>query len=420
MAARARRVRQPREAGWPRRLAWWCWSGAAALARPAVFAGLIALSGYLAFDGMRHLDARVAVPTGANPVTAALAGVAPDAASATSLWGQEVEAAMRPRAAAPPDSILAGSLIAAFEDIAGRERFSSMVWADMRGLPLGEAEAALRALPVWVRHRELEYAWSSRLSSASTSAAGGGAAGLVPATARSRLERASRLYDAADLTQAAFFSGHEDGALNLSVLPGLVSGDRRDIWLADDRAALDAFCTAPGALECRLAQMGGEAGAGQGARLLRAALATGHASHGFRQALEASDRDTLRTVASELATVAHHTSNIEAIRLTALLETPEDAARLRRLSVHAGPRTLAMAHFLGREALALDNGEASSGTVTPEARQRFVSAAIAASLAFGLVLAALSSALSVRLTGRAGLGQRMDLRMRELLLGRKV
>lgn len=420
MEARARRVRQPREAGWPRRLAWWCWSGAATLARPAVFTGLVALAGYLAFDGMRHLDARAAMVNGASPVSAALAGIAPDAASATSLWGQEVEAAMRPRASTPPDSILARSLIAAFEDIAGRERFSSMAWAEMRGLPPGEAEAALRALPVWVRHRELDYAWSSRLRPASGPADGGGAASLVPATARSRMERASRLYDAVDLTQAAFFSGHEDGALNLSILPGLVSGGRRDIWLAGDRAAREAFCAAPDTLECRLAQMGGEAGAGQGARLLRAALAAGQASDGFRQALEASEADTLRAVARELAAVAHHTSNVEAIRLTALLETPQDAALLRRLAIHAGSRTLAMAHFLGRGALLLDKDDAPAGAVTPQARQRFVLAAIAASLAFGLVVAALSSALSVRLTGRAGLGQRMDLRMRELLLGRKV
>ncbi|MFC4726396.1 hypothetical protein AB6B38_02970 [Glycocaulis abyssi] len=417
--ARARRVRHPREAGLPRRLIWWGWQALAALARPAVFAVLVALAGFSAFDGMRHLNPVADMPDRAGRVNDAFASLAPDAATAASIWSNELETAMQPRAGLPPDNALAASLLAAFEPMAGRERFSSMVWAELHARSSPEAEAILRALPVWVRTRELESAWNRQMEHARGHSGRAAAAGLAPAAVRTRLERAGRLYDAVQPFQAAFFAGHEDGALNLALLPGLSAG-AGELWLQSDQMAALAHCPAGEPLECALARMGRDAGAGQGARLLRAALLAGQVDDAFRSELQSANEQTLHAIASELGAVARYTSNIDAIRLTALLETPQDAARLRRLSLEAGPRTLALAHFHGRGALALDRGEGQASPVTAEAWERFVLAGVFAALALGIVLAALTSAFSVRVTGRAGLGQRIDIAMRELLLGRKV
>ncbi len=418
--ARARRVRHPREAGLPRRLIWWSWQALAALARPAAFAVLVALAGFSAFDGMRHLNPVADMPDRAGRVNDAFASLAPDAATAASIWSNELETAMQPRAGLPPDNALAASLLAAFEPIAGRERFSSLIWAELHARSPGEAEAVLRALPVWVRQQELDSVWNERMRQAAALAASEAAAGMAPATVRTRLNRASRLYETIHASHAAFFAGHEDGALNLALLPGLSAGTG-ELWLQSDEMATLAHCPAGEALECALARMGRDAGAGQGARLLRAALLAGQVDDAFRSELQLANEQTLRAIASELGAVARYTSNIDAIRLTALLETPQDAARLRRLSLEAGPRTLALAHFHGRGALALDRGEdILPSPVTAEAWERFVLAGVFAALAFGIVLAALTSAFSVRVTGRAGLGQRIDIAMRELLLGRKV
>lgn len=415
MEARARRVRSPREAGWPHRLAWWGWHAMASGVRPAIFMLLICLAGYLGFDGLRHLGPAANMPERGARIDAAFASLAPDAATAASVWRAELETAMQPRAGLPPDNALAASLLAAFEPMAGRERFSSLLWAELNARSLNEAEAILRALPVWVRARELESAWTGRMVQS-----GGTMAQLMaPDLVRARLNRASRLYDALDASQAAFFSGHEEGALNLALLPGLSEG-AQELWLPSDGVAALAHCPVAQLLECALARTGRDGEAGQGARLLRAALLAGHAGPAFTASLEAVDEAALRAVASELGAVARHTSNIDAIRLTALLESPQDASRLRRLSIEAGPRTLALAHFHGRDALALDRGDPPAAPVQREALERFVLAGVLAALAFGIVLAALISAFSVRATGRAGLGQRIDIRMRELLLGRKT
>lgn len=417
--ARRRRVRAPREAGWPRRIAWLCWHALASLARPALFALLAGTAGILVFDGLRHLEPGTPGQS-ADPVSRALASLAPDAASATGLWSSELDAAMRPRVGTAPDSVLAMSLLAAFEDIAGRERYASLVWADAHSLTPADAESVLRAMPVWVRYRELDAAWSRRLGHPSQGVHSPGVASLMPPAARARLERANRLYGASELAQSGFFAGHEEGALNLALLPGLDVEGRGEIWLPDDQTAVDLYCGASmTGLECALARIGSDPEAGPGARVLRAALLTGHAGDGLRAALESADGDVVRSVAAEMGAVARQTSHTAAIRLAALAETPQDAARLGRLSAQAGPRTLALAHLRGREALTLDRGE-SSGGMTPAARDRFILASVLLLLAIGMVLAALGSALSVALTGRAGLGQRIDIRMRELLLGRKT
>lgn len=413
--ARARRVRTAREAGLGRRVLWRSWQLAASSVRPAVFVLLVSLAGFWVFDGLRHLNPTADATTRAGRVNDAFVSLAPDAAAASSLWSRELEVAMQPRVGLPPDNALAASLLAAFEPIAGRERFSSMLWAELHARPPREAEAVLRALPVWVRTRELETAWASRAPQPDTQIA----SVMAPAAVRARLDRASRLYDALELSQAAFFAGHEEGALNLALLPGLSSGTG-EMWLASDGAVLLDDCSGAQALACALARIGRDTGAGQGARILRAALLTGHAGEAFAASLQSAEGDTLQAVASELGAVARYTSNIDAIRLTALLETPQDAARLRRLSLEAGPRTLALAHFHGRDALALDRGEQAGSRITAEAWERFVLAGVFAALAFGIVLAALVSAFSVRVTGRAGLGQRIDIAMRELLLGRKT
>lgn len=415
--ARVRRVRGPHEVGWRRRFLWAGWQAVASLARPMVFVALACGAGYLAFDGVRHLDSTGSVPHRGGAVSHAFGALAPDAAAASAIWSRELDAAMQPRHGVPPDEALAMSLTAAFEDMVGRERFSSLIWAETHAFSLENAEAVLRALPVWVRHRELEAAWARRVTGSPPG--GAGVLALAPAAARTRLERASRLYQGVQSAHGAFFAGHETGALNLARLPGL-SQTGSDLWLLPDSEAEALHCAAAQELECALARMGGDAGAGQGARHLRAALLTGHAGDGFHAALLAADRSALTGLSREIAAVARQTSNIDAIRLTALLDTPQDAARLRCLSQEAGPRSLALAHFHGRGALALVCGDVQAGLMTPEARSRFALAAVLASLAFGIVLAALASAFSVRLTGRAGLGQRLDLAMRELLLGRKA
>ena len=134
--------------------------------------------------------------------------LAPDAASAASIWRSELDAAMRPHAETPPDSALAASLIAAFEDVVGRERFSSMVWADRNAGSIQEAEAILRALPVWVRDRELEAVWARQMEGAQADMPATGVLALATATARRRIERSARLYDAANQPAAAVFAGH--------------------------------------------------------------------------------------------------------------------------------------------------------------------------------------------------------------------
>lgn len=414
-------VRRPREAGWPRRALWALWQAAASLVRPAVFAALAGGAGFLVFDGIQHLDSEAAVPDGHARVSRAFSSLAPDAASAASIWGSELDAAMRPRAETPPDSALAASLIAAFEDVVGRERFSSMVWADANAGSIQEAEAVLRALPVWVRDRELEAAWAQQMGGVQADRHASGVLALASATARRRIERNARLYDAANQPAAAVFAGHEQAALNLALLPGLMRADTDgELWLPSDRDARQIYCPEGIALECALARIGSDPRAGQGARVLRAALLTGHAGEALRSALAGADAEVVHAVASEMSAVARNTANIDAIRLAALLETPQDAARLRRLSAQAGPRTLALAHFQGREALEVANAERPTPLVTQAARDRFILAGILVLLAFGMVLAALVSAFSIRVSGKAGLGQRIDITMRELLLGRKT
>ena len=419
IAARLRRVRRPHEAGWPRRALWAGWQAVASLTRPAVFAGLAGLAVFCAVDGLRYLEAGAGASDRTKRVREALAAVAPDAAAASSRWQMELDAAMRPRAGEPPDSALAMSLLAAFEDVVGRERFSSLIWAEMHGGSSAQAESILRALPVWVRSRELESAWLSRVGSRDSQSWPPEAVSFVPPAVRVRLERTSRLYDTVQSSQMAFFAGHEEGALNLALLPGLAQ-DGGEMWIDSDTIAEDTHCAAAQALECALARLGGDRGAAQGARLLRAALMTGHATDAFRGSLQSADPQVLRAAAREIGVVARRTSTIDAIRLTAILEAPQEAARLRRLSELAGPRTLALMHFHGREALMLEPDSSVTGILTPAARHRFSLAIVFGFLAFGVVLAAMASALSVRLTGRAGFGQRLDLRMRELLLGRKV
>ena len=206
----------------------------------------------------------------------------------------------------------------------------------------------------------------------------------------------------------------EQAALNLAVLPGLMRADMDGaLWLPSDRDGRQAYCSEGIALECALARTGSDPRAGQGARVLRAALLTGHAGEELRSALAAADAEVLHAVASEMSAVARDTANIDAIRLTALLERPQDAALLRRLSAQAGPRTLALAHFQGRDALTIINAEPPSPLVTRAARDRFILAGVLVVLAFGMVLAALVSAFSVRVSGKAGLGQRIDITMRE-------
>ncbi|KPP83076.1 MAG: hypothetical protein HLUCCA04_03090 [Oceanicaulis sp. HLUCCA04] len=421
IAARSRRVRRPHEAGWPRRALWTLWQAVASLVRPALFAALAGGAGVLVFDGMQHLDSRAAVAEEQARVSHAFSALAPDAASAASIWRSELDAAMRPHAETPPDSALAASLIAAFEDVVGRERFSSMVWADRNAGSIQEAEAILRALPVWVRDRELEAVWARQMEGAQADMPATGVLALATATARRRIERSARLYDAANQPAAAVFAGHEQAALNLAVLPGLMRADMDGaLWLPSDRDGRQAYCSEGIALECALARTGSDPRAGQGARVLRAALLTGHAGEELRSALAAADAEVLHAVASEMSAVARDTANIDAIRLTALLERPQDAALLRRLSAQAGPRTLALAHFQGRDALTIINAEPPSPLVTRAARDRFILAGVLVVLAFGMVLAALVSAFSVRVSGKAGLGQRIDITMRELLLGRKT
>lgn len=419
LEARKRRVRRPAEAGWPRRILWGFWQSAAALARPAAFLALAGLAVFCVFDGLGHLGPRTGAADRSERVREAFASVSPSASAAASRWRHELDIAMRPRAGEPPDSALAMSLLTALEDIVGRERFSSLAWAEMRGRSTEEAEAILRALPVWVRRRELESAWIGRVGVAGAPYRPDAAIWLAPETARVRLQRAARLYDAVQSSQSMFFAGHEDGALNLALLPGLAT-QSGELWIYSDHAAAQIHCARAEALECALARMGSETGAGQGARLMRAALMSGHFTETLRQSLEEADLQILQALASETGAVARHTSNIDAIRLMALLETPQDVVGLRRLSEEAGPRTLALAHFLGRNALALENGIGETGSPTQDARNRFILAGVFGFLAFGLVAAAVASAVSVRLTGKAGLGQRIDLRMRELLLGRKA
>lgn len=415
IAARKRRVCSPQEAGWPRRLAWWGWTLVSSAVRPALFLLLAGLSAYWTIEGVRQLDANATPAAGDDRIGSAFAALAPDAGAASSVWSQELNDAMRPQGQSPADTALAASLIAAFEDIVGRERFASLLWAELDGRPQDEAEAILRALPVWVRERELENAWASLLAGS----ADNGVLALAPQAARNRLERASRLYDGLDPLQTAFFAGHQNGALNLALLPGLADG-AGTLWLLSDEAAMTEHCAAGEALECALAQAGADRSAGQGARLMRAALLSGHANAAWREVLEAADPVALRAVASELAAVARHTSNIDAIRLTGALQTLQDVSRLRRLSQEAGPRTLALVHLRGRAALDLDRGEEPRPLLTPGAIQRFALAGVFALLAIGMVLAALASAFSVEISGRAGLGQRLDIRARELLLGRKA
>lgn len=416
IAARKRRLRSPQEAGLPRRLAWWAWQCVSSLARPAVFAVFAGIAAFWAFDGLRHLDA-AGEPSGREDrISAIFSGLAPDAGQASSIWGRELSLAMRPRGGAPADSALAASLVAAFEDIVGRERFASLIWAELNERSYTEAEAVLRALPVWVRQGELQSAWTGAMSGPASQQAG--ILALAPAAARNRLDRTARLYDAIQASQAAFFAGHEQGALNLALLPGLAA-QGADLWLLSDADAAAAHCPAGEAVECSLARLGQNERSGQGARLIRAALLTGHARAPFRTELDAAPPATLEAIASEISAVARHTSSIDAIRLVALLETPQDASRLRRLSMEAGARTLALAHFHGRDVLALDRGDSSGSIVTPEALERFILSGVCALLALGIVLAALASAVSVRSSGQAGLGQRIDIRARELLLGRK-
>ncbi|MFN3834597.1 MAG: hypothetical protein ACK4NO_01715 [Glycocaulis sp.] len=425
LAARARRVRRPHEAGLARRVGWYGWRLISSLARPALFAGLIFAAGWTGFAGLQALNTGAGALDRQTRISQALASLTPDAPSAAALWAAQLDAAMRPRRNGPPDTELAVSLAHAFEDLAGRERFASYAWGEARGLEPPLAEAALRAQPVWLRARELELVWHRALAGGSAAHAQPPALSLAPETVRVRVERARRLFPVIDQTSAAFFAGHETGAFNLATLPGLpVEGE---LWMLPDAQALNAHCSAQeDAVACMLARIGttrDRAGtspaAAQGARLFRAGLAGGIVTPGLAGQMAALDRQALEALSAEMARAARYTSNITALRLMAYLHSPDDVVRLRLVAEAAGPRTLALFQLMGRDALGLAGEAEGVPVMTRAALEHFIAAALIALLACGMVASAIVSAARVSSSRRAGLGQRLDIAARELLLGRK-
>ncbi|MCC5982433.1 MAG: hypothetical protein JJU26_12030 [Oceanicaulis sp.] len=425
MAARARRVRAPRDAGLVRRAGWFIWRGVSTVFRPAVFGALVMASGLAAFAGLQQLDTGTAAQDRAARISAALAALAADAPAAASLWEREIEAALRPRRSGPPDTELALSLAHAFEDVAGRERYASFAWGEGRGLDPYRTEAALRALPVWVRAGELERVWQQALGTRSTLPDTPASLELAPRSVRARLSRARHLYPLLDQASTGFFSGHETGAFNLASLPG--NGLAGEAWLLADAPARARHCADGKTLPCALAEIGlsaGQAGltlaAGQGARLMRAGLAAGRVSAELAEDLALLDRRELEVIARDVALTAQLTSNAAAIRLIAHAGDTRDIARLRQIAQSAGPRTLAVFHLIGSDALDLAGAVDGTPSLTRPALEYFIVAALILLLAFGMVASAIISAARVRSSRRAGLGQRLDIAARELLLGRKV
>lgn len=424
IAARARRVRRPHQAGPARRAAWYGWRFLSTLMRPAVFAALVAAALGAGLAGLHHLNPGTAAPDREARISRAFAALAPDARSATALWSAHMDEATRPRRAGPPDTELALSLAHAFEDMAGRERYASFSWGEARGLGPDQTEAILRALPVWVRAQELERVWQYTFASATPLRTGPAAMQLAPESVQFRIARAERLYPVINQVSAGFFAGHESGALNISALPGMdVSGD---LWVPADAAVIEHGCAQGDPLVCTLARLGAggdwqgwRPASGQGARLMRAALAADMFTPDMVTALRQLEPGELESTARDLALTARHTSNLTAMRLTALLATPKDAARLRMVAETAGPRTLALFHLAGPGALELAGAVEAVPVMTRAAMEYFILSAVIAGLALGMVVSAIVSAGRVRRSRRAGLGQRLDIAARELLLGRK-
>lgn len=414
MAARARRVRAPRDAGLVRRALWSLWRLISSAARPALFTGLLIAAGAAAMAGLQQLGPGPALSDPAMRLARAFESLAPDAQGAAGLWAEAMDSAMRPRLSGPPDIELAVSLAHAFEDMAGRERFASLAWARSHAMPHERAEASLRAMPVWIRARELELVWQRAYRGQSLPSLNPPALALAPERARARMMRAQDLYGGVDAVAAGFFSGQSPGAINLATLPGLAL--EGEVWLPADAQA----CAGGDALSCRLAGLGGREGAGAGARIMRAALMTGHAGEAFTAELDAMEADKLAPVMREIGAVARNTSPASAIRLLAHVEAPQDVVRLSRVSAMAGARTLALFHFHGRDALALARVVDEEPVMTRAAAEYFIVSGLMVLLAFGMVLAAIVSASRVASSRRAGLGQRLDIAARELLLGRKV
>ncbi len=385
----------------------------------------MAVSAWAGFQGVKELgEGRASAGLEAR-ISLALAALAPDAATARQIWMREMEDALRPRRGAQPDTELAVSLAHAFEDVAGRERFASLAWGEMRGLEPTRVEAVLRALPVWVRSRELERVHRDVFTHTGMAYGVPPALHLASLQVQQRLERAQRLYQVSEQASHGFFAGHERGAFNLGSLPGL--GLDNDIWLLPDSAVLSALCTQEASLECAMAQIGmlrdrggNSSATAQGARLFRAGLTGGIVTPRLAGRMAAMEPDLLEALSVEMGRAARASSNTSAIRLMAHLDTEDDVVRLRRVAQAVGPRTLAVFHLLGDSALQFAGMEPDTPVMTRAALEYFIVAMLFSLLAGGMVASAIVSAARVQRSRRAGLGQRLDIAARELLLGRKV
>lgn len=483
-------ARDPLLAPWPRVAVYLVWRAFVALIRPALFVGLIAAGAWLLLIAVQAAPTSTAVTAPLSlQIEQAFASAGAGRENRRALWLDRVEAALRTPGRAAPDLPLIESYLDAAIAIEGREALAMEMFA--QGRRAASVEADLRGRPAPEQAALMAEALGQMLEAGRNAGLEPPAMILAPANLRVRIERARTLYGPTFQAAALWFVEPGGRALALENLPAVQSGapvlygDVRDVIVQACAVAQD---TGRAVGQCRvgflpkpqsdpvlaglsLAVLSADAAARPGARLIKAAYASGRLSPGLARALalgpdpvlgreallaavmpvlgEAGEAWTqpvryeaqLIEAAAEAAAAAHISDDergavyaafgavrreagaLPALRLAAVLEHPSDAERLAVLTEAAGPPLLALADLdrAQLDALVAGGMEPRAASLSDWPRRAKLQAGAGAAMimaALALLLGSIAAGALRARGGRPGWFERLDGAVSRLMLGK--
>lgn len=479
-------ARDPWLAGGVRACVYLLWRPLFAAWRPAIF--LILLAGALIFALKAAVELDLDPPPRPEQERVAEA-VEASVGDGRAWWAGALGAALDPSSGRAPDLVLAEALAPSLPTLLEPNRLARRVMIE-GGRSERHVEAVLRAEPSWLRERRLEAALRDQLDAGVQSGVSPPELVFAPEPVSRRLQRARALYGPSVGAVETWFSDPGGRALVLRGAPGLeqappgaaLYGDVRDLLVQACALAEQAgrrigqcrvvFLPKPNAdlvvAGLAVAATGVDGQALVGARVLKAAAASGLVDEGFigplvlgadprlaREAIlasamplitEAGQRYTRPVYSAEdaraaaagfaraagvdepqrnrvfayMGSVRRDAGALAAVRMAGIIQSEADAARLAAVAERYGAQTLALHQALGRGVLDLARS-------APVSQNREVSDAawrnggLAAGfllLAIGLVVWVGVAGLNRNRGGAPGLVERVDGRVSRLILGR--